>query len=219
MLAAGDFYQLSPVGQSPVFAKPCNIKHPGDLAPLLWDDFIIHELDEVMPQKDIRFAHTLNKIHICASEPDSLEDILLRSCELTVPHTDPHYPIDAIHVYAMNEHCSNWNTIRLNMVDGHMYTAVATNLTRDCNTNLANMSFPTNPQETGNMVKVLNVKVGARVMLTTNIDVSDGLTNGAMGTVTGVYTANKMVILASYWLNLIAKVSVLTQNTKVSITT
>ena len=32
------------------------------------------------------------------------------------------------------------------------------------------------------------MKVGARVMLTTNIDVSDGLTNGAVGTVKYVIT-------------------------------
>ena len=39
------------------------------------------------------------------------------------------------------------------------------------------------PQKMGNLRKVLHVKVGARVMLTTNIDVSDGLSNGAVGTV------------------------------------
>ena len=40
----------------------------------------------------------------------------------------------------------------------------------------------------GNLRKVLHVKVGARVMLTTNIDVSDGLTNGIVGTVKYVIT-------------------------------
>ena len=34
--------------------------------------------------------------------------------------------------------------------------------------------------------KILQVKVGARVMITTNIDVSDGLTNGAMGFVSNI---------------------------------
>ena len=46
--------------------------------------------------------------------------------------------------------------------------------------------MPTNPHETGNLTKILSVKVNAKVMITTNIDVSDGLTNGAMGTVTNV---------------------------------
>ena len=42
------------------------------------------------------------------------------------------------------------------------------------------------PRETGNLRKILQVKVGARVMITTNIDVSDGLTNGAMGFVSNI---------------------------------
>ena len=46
--------------------------------------------------------------------------------------------------------------------------------------------MPTNPRETGNLKTILSVKVNAKVMITTNIDVSDGLTNGAMGTVTNV---------------------------------
>ena len=46
--------------------------------------------------------------------------------------------------------------------------------------------MPTNPWETGNLKKILSVKVNAKVMITTNIDVSDGLTNGAMGTITDV---------------------------------
>ena len=46
--------------------------------------------------------------------------------------------------------------------------------------------MPTNPHETGNLQKILTVKINARVMITTNIDVTDGSTNGAMGTVTNV---------------------------------
>ena len=45
--------------------------------------------------------------------------------------------------------------------------------------------MPANPCETGNLKKILSVKVNAKIMIT-NIDVSDGLTNGAMGTVTNV---------------------------------
>ena len=40
----------------------------------------------------------------------------------------------------------------------------------------------------GNLRKVLHMKVAARVMLTKNFDVSDGLTNGTVGTVKYVIT-------------------------------
>ena len=62
--------------------------------------------------------------------------------------------------------------------------------------------MPTNPCETGNLKKVLTVKIHARVMITTNINVTDGLTNGAMVTVTNVVineTTGKMsIILVSF---------------------
>ena len=61
--------------------------------------------------------------------------------------------------------------------------------------------MPTNPCETGNLQKVLTVKINARVMITTNFDVTDGLTNGAVGTVTNVVidqtTGKKSVILVA----------------------
>ena len=54
----------------------------------------------------------------------------------------------------------------------------------------------------GNLQKVLTVKINARVMITTNIDVTDGLTNGAMGTVTNVVidqtTGEMSVILVAF---------------------
>ena len=62
--------------------------------------------------------------------------------------------------------------------------------------------MPTNACETSNLKKILNVKINARVMITTNIDVSGGLTNGAVGTVTNVViddTIGKMItILVSF---------------------
>ena len=63
--------------------------------------------------------------------------------------------------------------------------------------------MPTHPLETGNLQKVLTVKINARIMITTNIDVSDRLTNGAMGTVTNVVieqaTGNISVILVAFY--------------------
>ena len=62
--------------------------------------------------------------------------------------------------------------------------------------------MPINQCETGNLWKVLTVKINSRVMITTNIDVTDGLTNGAMGTVTNVVieqaTGKISVILVAF---------------------
>ena len=81
-----------------------------------------------------------------------------------------------------------------------MYISTAKDFKKDVHANVADVTFSTNPNETGNLLGVLQVKVGARVMLTTNVDVTDGLTNGAMGTVTHVVcTGNKIdVILVQF---------------------
>ena len=47
--------------------------------------------------------------------------------------------------------------------------------------------LPDNPALTGGLVKKLCLAVGARIMITKNIDVKDGLTNGTQGTVIQFY--------------------------------
>ena len=91
-----------------------------------------------------------------------------------------------MHVYSQNVHCDAWNEYRLKLLPGREFTNIATDSKKDDCTELANVAMPTNPHETGNLQKVLTVKINARVMITTNIDVTDGLTNGVMDTVTNV---------------------------------
>ena len=186
ILAVGDFFQLPPVGQSQLFRHPAKIRTPGDLAPLLWDSFLRHDLTEVMHQKDLEFATALNYIQMNVPEKGSPEDIMLQSRELHLTCDSADYPRDVMHVYAQNAYCGEWNSKRLDHLDGQLYSSRSQDFAKDRNTNLANIPFPTNPRDTGNLLGVLNVKVGARVMLTTNIDVCDGLTNGVMGCVLGV---------------------------------
>ena len=88
------------------------------------------------------------------------------------------------------------------MLPGREFTNIATDSKKDDCTELANVTMPTNWHETGNLRKVLTVKINARVMITTNIDITDGLTNGAMGTVTNVVieqaTGKISVILVAF---------------------
>ena len=76
--------------------------------------------------------------------------------------------------------------IRTQLLPGKEFIYIATDSKKDDCTELANITMLTNPHETGNLKKVLTVNINARVMITTNIDETDGLTNGAMGTVTNV---------------------------------
>ena len=127
---------------------------------------------------------------------------MLQDCELKLNPNDENYPCDAMHVYAQNAHCDEWNTYKLKLLPGKEFTNIATDSKKDDCTELANIPMPTHPCETGNLKKILTVKSNARVMITTNIDVTDGLTNGAMGTVTNVViddrTGKMITILVSF---------------------
>ena len=111
---------------------------------------------------------------------------MLQSHKLKLNANHENYPHDAMHVYAQNVHCDAWNENRLKLLPGREFTNIATDSKKDNCVELANVTMPTNACETGNLQKVLTVKINARVMITTNIDVADGLTNSAMGMVTNV---------------------------------
>ena len=146
----------------------------------------LHELTQSMRQKDMKFVNYLNKIHTTVPLEGSEEGRMLQDYELNLNPNNENYPCDAMHVYAQNAYCDEWNTFKLKLLPGKEFTNIATDSKKDDCTELANITMPTNPCETGNLKKILTVKIIARVMITTNIDVTDGLTNGAMGTVTNV---------------------------------
>ena len=131
------------------------------MAPLLWDDFVVHELTDVVRQKDKVFADALNRIRKHVPDRGSADDIMLKSRELHIDNTHPDYPHDAMHVYAKNEHCSHWNSTRLDAINDKLYTYLACDITKDQHTNLTDLSFPDNPRKTGNLAKLVNIKVGA----------------------------------------------------------
>ena len=186
VLAVGDLYQLPPVAYSPICMSPQTVHKLNDIVPNGWEQMQLHELTQSMRQKDMKFVKCLNKICTTVLLEGSNEDIMLQNCELKINPNDDKYPSDALHVYARNVYCDEWNTYKLNLLPRKEFTNIATDSKKDDCTEILNIPMPMNPRETGNLKKILTVKVNAKVMITTNIDVNDGLTNGAMGTVTNV---------------------------------
>ena len=60
VLAEGYLCQLTPVGQSPIYMSPHKANNLDDFAPNGWEDMKLHELTEIMRQKDEHFAQSLN---------------------------------------------------------------------------------------------------------------------------------------------------------------
>ena len=76
---------------------------------------------------------------------------MLQICELKLNPNHENYLHDAMHVYAQNVHCDAWNENRLEMLPGKEFTNIATDSKKDDCTELANVTMPTNPCETGNL--------------------------------------------------------------------
>ena len=190
VLAVGDFYQLSPVRQTELFAQQkANAKCPKDLAPKIWDKFLFHELTQPMRQKDAEFANMLNTIRVSKPEENSDADKMLKAREMQLSDSDPVYPNDVLHVYAQNAHCSVHNEKMLRLLDGPLYYSKGEDSIEDLKVDISQVNLESlAASKTGNLPHVLLLKVGARVFLSSNIDVTDGLTNGVFGTVSGVIT-------------------------------
>jgi len=187
ILLVGDPYQLPAVMQTPIY-RPPNIKSLEDFQKPLWNDFRLHELTQVMRQKDINFANLLSRLRVAPPAANTEDDLILQSRQLNVTFADESYPKQVLHVFAQNDAASVYNEQMLaHMDDRPLHSCVAEDRV-DSAYGKEKPSFSKKPSETGNLLQNLKVKVGARVMLTNNLDVPDGLTNGAFGTITCIVT-------------------------------
>ena len=185
ILLVGDPYQLPAVLQTPIY-RPIKIDTLQDFQKPLWNDFNLHELTQIMRQKDRTFADLLSRLRVAPPAENSEDDNVLRSRELKLTFDDDLYPHKALHVFAQNDAAYVHNDQMLTRIkDKHLHISVA-NDSLESAYGTRKPTFSHKASETGNLLEVLKVKVGARVVLTNNLDVSDGLTNGAFGTVTCV---------------------------------
>ena len=188
ILAVGDLYQLPPVGQAPLFSavSDCYAQFYGSGS--LWvDHFIMHELTQVMRQRDdLAFSELLCRVRTNSCTSDDIRTLKSRE---TLPDAAD-YPTHALHVYRLNADVDERNCHMLNSLapQSKQFSIKAIDSVAGQTSHISLSTLSEKRSETGGLHGTLKLAVGARVMLTTNVDVSDGLVNGARGEVVHVVT-------------------------------
>ena len=131
-----------------------------------------------MRQKgDFIFIDLLNKVR--AGNIDSNDKNLLKS--KIFMKDDSRYQTDAIHIWAEKNPVEKHN-INLSL---HSINATDT-LPKNVTATLINKALARSQMQTGGLAKPLLFKVNAKVMLTSDIDFLEKLTNGQIGKVFGI---------------------------------
>ena len=188
VIVVGDLYQLPPVMQRPVYAdyhdEMFNIYH-------LWRVFKMCGLEQVMRQRgDTRLIELLNNIRIGRL----LEtDINLLKTRLITKETE-NYPVHALHIFAENEPARQHNSYMLNLINSPQVAMDACDQVPKCvPEDIYDKILSLNQSQTNGLIFQLLVKVCARVMLTSNVDISDRLINGQIGTIVDLEWKNNKV--------------------------
>ena len=186
VLAVGDFYQLPPVGASPLVLPSTFFGNA-----LFRDNFQLVELTEVMRQKDdALFANALNNLRIKKKEACMKPDIdeMLKS---RVDQTD--VPVTALHVFGTNAQVDNHNHMLVYQECAPVFEISAVDLQKNANGKLVRLRKCKKGHSSA-IPDVLKVGVKARVMLMRNLDVDNGLVNGVFGTVLGFQEDEQEII-------------------------
>ena len=193
ILAVGDLYQLPPVGQPPVFASVTDGYARLYASGSLWkEQFQMIQLSEVMRQKgDSRFIELLGRVRESKCIPQDIE--LLQS--RVISSEDPGYPEDALHVYRLNTQVDKRNEEMLNSLapEDQQYSIKSFDSIGSQTNHMSLSTISKKRTETGGLHHILKIAIGARIMLTSNVDVSDGLVNGARGQVVHIVTTNDAI--------------------------
>ena len=145
----------------------------------------MYELVDIMRQKDdLAFAQLLNRLRLNETTEEDKQVLQTRVFDRDTGD----YPKDAVHLFARNFYVKKHNDNIFSQLPGEKFVipchdnVVSANIpAKECQT-LIN-SLPDDYSKTGQLMKSLTVVVGMIVVHTANVDVEDGLTNGATGVV------------------------------------
>ena len=179
VIVIGDLLQLQPVGEGWVFSD-LN-KGISSLAPNLWKElFYMHELTDIMRQKDdMDFARLLNRLRenkITENDLSILESRIIKE-------NDHLYPSGATHLFISNKLVDDHNkeiirNLQTQKVTIKAFDVVQANVSPEVKKILIS-NLPQNAADTANLSKEVEIAVDMKYDFTVNVDIADGLTNGA----------------------------------------
>lgn len=196
IIAVGDLYQLPAIGTK-VYDIPGRFAMD-DIRRLhgsLWkENFMLHELTQVVRQKDTEFASLLNRLRT-AELTEEDENILMTR---VIQSDDPLHYHDALHVYGTNNEADEFNRKMIASLSETVITIKAHDILRDKPSQSIDVKLQRHIEgltrrNTGNLSSYLQLCKNAIVKLTNNIDVSDGLCNGARGIIKEFITVRNEV--------------------------
>ena len=204
ILLLGDLLQLPPVFENPVYAPLTSAivrKHTGSLGGVdIWEPlFIYDELTINMRQKEHhQFAALLGRVRLGKVNAADLKllnerKLKLQSQSITerlkeIVSQLSKLPSDTVCLLPTRYMCSEINNQILKDLPGDEYSLVAED-SIDCLPSVMHkvkkklMQYREDSTQTAGLENVITVKIGCKVMLRRNIDVTLGLVNGAIGTV------------------------------------
>ena len=201
MMLNGDLLQLPPIQGASIFEMPrssqnkaiassIEIDSCGNKRKGIWKQMDVVNLQTNFRQGKGSWVECLNRIRVLKEFSDLEQEYidLLESRRIEL-HPDKNLEW-AIHVFYTNLEVCGHNIERLGLINGNEYEIIAI---------ISSVAGYTpfikkhGTIEDTNFLKILNVKVGARVVLISNIDVSDSLVNGSTGTIVEIKTDNGKV--------------------------
>ncbi|KAL0198839.1 hypothetical protein M9458_007379, partial [Cirrhinus mrigala] len=178
ILAVGDFSQLPPLGR----AKPLCVYEDHVLD--FWEDnFQMVTLTQIMRQRDdLAYAELLNRLRV-KQKHAKITNADKCMLEAVIRSSPEECPVDALHIYATNKEVDNHNTEAISSRFSDIINIDAHDYKKDPRTGeMKRQAAPFNGDKR-DLIDTLQIAIGARVMLTRNIDVEDGLVNGTFGQV------------------------------------
>ena len=185
VIAVGDFFQLPPVKQRKnERLYNSNVSYPEDF----WKDlFKVVELTEIMRQReDVEFAGMLNCLRMRTKE-EVLDTKLIEHFRECVREG----PEDVLHIFATNDEVNDFNLSMLTRSSVELVEIKAKDFKKDKTSGkLTLLENPVSTKRSEGLPSSILLGITARVMLTRNVDVEDGLVNGVMGYISDIVMSN-----------------------------